>query len=444
MINHRNTLILYSAATCNLKCVYCAIDKNPALQAIDKLLEESFKGDYYFNFAKEIFPDPNQLTSVEVWGGETFLGMDRILPVMEQLIEYYPNLTNFFVSSNMTIPEWMARFDNLIKMFNKFPDREFRFRLQMSLDGTKEITDHNRGMKVTERLTETYKKMIEYCSTHDLQNVKIEAMFKPTLTIEDIVKYLDTKEKIIEYFKFFEGFLDIYHEAKPNNLMVGPTIPNTACPSPHTQADGFIFRDFARMCYEITQENKRTKIFKYYRSIMPFHGLSANACTNCSVCGGLCGSGYNIVGLLPNNTVSVCHSSFTDFLAEYKINAKQNTDSMLDANIFQSANSSKLIFPKEKLEDYEKQIIRFYNQNTTALINNLAVQIIMTAVSGQIDHKYRREDEAIRAAQYLINFTANCIRDNLAITGSITLLPYGLIKLLLNGARDYLDERLYI
>ena len=50
-----DTCVLYNDSICNLKCRYCYIDKNPALIKIDNLLKESFKGDYYFNFSKEIF-----------------------------------------------------------------------------------------------------------------------------------------------------------------------------------------------------------------------------------------------------------------------------------------------------------------------------------------------------------------------------------------------------
>ena len=53
MVKDRSTVIFYPATVCNLNCRYCSIDKNPALIQIDKILEESFKGDYYINFTKE-------------------------------------------------------------------------------------------------------------------------------------------------------------------------------------------------------------------------------------------------------------------------------------------------------------------------------------------------------------------------------------------------------
>jgi sulfatase maturation enzyme AslB (radical SAM superfamily) len=51
----RDTLTLYTTAVCNLNCSYCYIDKNESLIAIDEMLDKSFIGDYYFNFAKDMF-----------------------------------------------------------------------------------------------------------------------------------------------------------------------------------------------------------------------------------------------------------------------------------------------------------------------------------------------------------------------------------------------------
>ena len=47
-IKNRSIAIFYTCGTCNLKCTYCGIDKNPILAKIDKALEESFKGDYTY------------------------------------------------------------------------------------------------------------------------------------------------------------------------------------------------------------------------------------------------------------------------------------------------------------------------------------------------------------------------------------------------------------
>ena len=54
--NSREIAVLYTCGICNLNCRYCTIDKNPALKEIDDILDESFKGDYYFNRIKAYFP----------------------------------------------------------------------------------------------------------------------------------------------------------------------------------------------------------------------------------------------------------------------------------------------------------------------------------------------------------------------------------------------------
>ena len=84
-IKNRSIAIFYTCGTCNLKCTYCGIDKNPILAKIDKALEESFKGDYYFNQVQKYFPYPDQLKRIETWGGEPFLGMDRIIRYIKLL-----------------------------------------------------------------------------------------------------------------------------------------------------------------------------------------------------------------------------------------------------------------------------------------------------------------------------------------------------------------------
>ena len=39
----------------------------------------------------------------------------------------------------------------------------------------------------------------------------------------------------------------------------------------------------------------------------------------------------------------------------------------------------------------------------------------------------------------IFNHTAYCLKSNYNVTGSITLVPFGEIRLLCNGALDYLE-----
>ena len=64
---------------------------------IDKMLEESFKGTYYIDFLKELFPDPNQLVKVETWGGEPTLGWHRMYDLFRDIIKCYPNFLHYLL-----------------------------------------------------------------------------------------------------------------------------------------------------------------------------------------------------------------------------------------------------------------------------------------------------------------------------------------------------------
>ena len=75
----RSIAVFFTCGTCNLKCRYCNIDKNPILAKIDEKLAESFEGDYYINTLKKWFPNPGQLKKIETWGGEPFLHIEFIL-----------------------------------------------------------------------------------------------------------------------------------------------------------------------------------------------------------------------------------------------------------------------------------------------------------------------------------------------------------------------------
>ena len=58
-------------------------------------------------------------------------------------------------------------------------------------------------------------------------------------------------------------------------------------------------------------------------------------------------------------------------------------------------------------------------------------------MAGQIDSKYLDQQEATLAAQ-LLRRNCICVKDNYEVTNTISLIPIGLIRLLLNGALTYL------
>ena len=82
-----------------------------------------------------------------------------------------------------------------------------------------------------------------------------------------------------------------------------------------------------------------------------------------------------------------------------------------------------------------------YNaEGTTAKVGISAAIIVVLAMAGQIEKKYMLHENALKAAIFMQGHTSYCIKDNLNITGSYTLPPLGLYKLLLNGAMQYIQH----
>lgn len=438
----RTICVLYITATCNLKCKYCYIDKSPVLSKIDHLLEESFKGDYYFNFMKDMF-DQSKLTELEFWGGEPSYGLKRAIPTVKKAIEYFPNLTHFMMSSNLTTETCVDDLFNFWSIFKNYPYRKFHFTLQLSIDGPTYINDFNRGEKTTELFTKNFAKLVYKLNNFlkDTPNLSIEACFKETLD-NYAISQLQTKESIIHYYQFLDEYQKIVDKflGDCNNFKMHTGVPNTATPSPHTSKDGELFYNFCRLINEITEENKTKHYFYSYQNIMPFTRGALNDSN--SLCHGCltCGTGSIILGLLPNRLISGCHNGFVELLTEYK--QHQNVDSDQIDKIFftyNNANQNNIIFTEDQYKIYERQVNAFCPESNFQ-ISELSTVIRQVALAGQIDEKYKDIEEAIKGAHFIQSVTASCLRDNLQVTGSKYLFQLGYIRLFLNGAKEEIQK----
>ena len=435
---NRKTCVLYATATCNLNCKYCYIDKTPILKDIDKILTDSFKDDYYFNFMKEVF-NKNSLEEIQVWGGEPSYGLVRTLPTILKAIDYFPNLSRFMFSTNFTTPTCVEDTINFYQAIcERAPERQFYFDLQLSLDGPTEINDFNRGQGTTDKFTKNFCKFIskigDFLDSH--KNIYINAFFKPTLDGNNIMN-LKTKQDIINYYSFLESYKIIFDKNLiSSQIEFQATVPNTATPSPHTQEEGIAFANLCRNIKELYIENPNQ--FKTYISVMPFAYLSKRPFNN-GLCGGYvtCGTGDSVVGLLPNRLISGCHNGFVELMETYK---NDNRDSLLENRFFNKPNQNILIFDEEAYASYEKQVAHFYHPDSKFQISEMASLICTIANVGQIDEKYKDYEKAIDAAHFIQERTSSCMRDNILTTGSKYVFASGFIRLFLNGAKEEIEE----
>ena len=433
----RTTAVLYSTAVCNLNCTYCYINKNKGLSAIDRLLAESFSDpDYYFSFIRDYFPHRGDLQNLEVWGAETFLHMERVHPTIHKLVEHYPFFRRFFASTNFSYPEWTDKVFDLLGQFAGYAPRRFEVTLQLSLDGPSHITDATRGQGVTEKCLENFDRLLARAGEIP-GNVNLFLAFKPTLSV-DAMYALDTKEKIVAYYQFFEGLIQKVADLNLPNLNVNFPVPNIGVPAPASKADGEFFAQLVKHCRELEWENNEKEHFRFYQEITPF---STNVrpkeeatfnypCFNC-------GTGSSNLGFLPNRLLSSCHNGFVDLLEDYEANFLANPDSSIDAKLFQPTHS-KFTHTEADYAAYERQIAHYNAPESLCRMGCLAGFIRTLALAGEIDGKYATEEGAFHGAELYQSCTCNCLRDNYMVTGSTCLQPEGMIKLLLNGAVEHI------
>lgn len=441
MIKEKNVLILYTTAICNLNCKYCFIDKNPALVEIDRMLDESFDSDYYTEFAREVFPARSQLRRVEFWGGEPTLRLDRAFRTIHNLIYIYPNLKEFFFSTNFTNVNWNEQVFSFFNLLNKFEDRQFVINIQLSLDGPKEITDEQRGKGVFDRMWAQMSKFMEEYNKHSYENLTINIFFKPTLTSPLVEKYLSTKKDIIKYYKTFEEYYSFVEEKRANKrINMDASLPNFATPGLHTKHDGEVFAEFSKNCYELEKENLEHSIFKYYKTIRVYrlNRGPAPGSGYCSCVG--CGTGDGIIGLLPGRNVSNCHGAFVNLLEDYKKRAKEKKEERaIDAKLFQNEKGF-FIRKYEEQEEFERCLAFSYDCKDQSRLVNMTLMIITLAISGQIDKMYVDEAKALEAAKFILQKSAVCFRDNQAATDTCVHVALGTYRLFLNGAKEWIEK----
>lgn len=438
------TLTIFSYGMCNLNCVYCTIDKNKYLKVVDDELKKSFE-----NYEEEYIPrirkwfDKYSLENIETWGGEPLYDIERTFPLMKWLLKEYPNFNKFFSSTNFSYPHWSDKVINLINFFSENSNDIFNIDLQLSIDGPLKINDANRGKGTTDNCLKNIKLLVKKLKKNPVpNNINLTFFVKPTLSVTNIEEDLNSKEAIIDYFKYIED--NIYKPLSTTNAELSFGIPNVASPSPVTVKTGKCFANICKWCRELEKDAK--KYFEFYTEICPYSGLLSIIEDNkihfdlkSNISG--CGTGTDNIMMLPHNYYVTCHGSYGDLVSEYrKIAYNSNQYENKQINLYEYMKNTQLPYLRNE-EQYERFSIDQEHlcslENTMkgafskAVINNLAK-------SGQIDKKYLNENEQYRALTYLSTLCNYCVYNNQAINNTIAVGTTEEYKLFLNGALDYI------
>ena len=134
--------------------------------------------------------------------------------------------------------------------------------------------------------------------------------------------------------------------------------------------------------------------------------------------------------------------SFVDVLGSYKEYADKHRggNTTIDFKLFTKERPIVMTFPYQNIDLYESKINAFYKNKTTFRQADMVTQIQLLAYNNQIDKKYMNEDEALKAAHFIQEASSNCVRDHVAVLGTLYIYPLGQIRLFLNGAKDLIEQ----
>ncbi len=251
---------------------------------------------------------------------------------------------------------------------------------------------------------------------------------------------LNTEEKILNYFEFFESLYKLFNDnIKNKNIVISGSMPNFATPPVFTQEDGKVFKEFCSKLVKVSTEHK----FKTFKNIVLFSlGGSRNDYDRISGGRSFCGISQDAVGLLPNRFITTCVTSFVNLIADYKKAMLDNVNrtSSIDNAMFTNYYANAFCFPVDELEKFEKIAEPFFKSSNVATVLTTANEIMVLAQANQVQEKYKNKDEAIKGANFILSHATVCPKDNLGAANSFYAMPIGTLKMFLNGAEDVILE----
>lgn len=243
-------LSLITSNSCNQKCSYCYLHKNPAYQEQDKILLQSLEdGSFFSNIMNTIHSlhyDVKDFDTLDFWGGEPTLYFNKEESLIDHILYNFPNINKISYSTNFSTFDQQIDF---IKFFNNYV-RHLNLSIQISYDGI--FNKITRGIDPIE-IKENLKRFILALNKMCLNNLTISINLKATLPwafylqlCTDVEKYQEYLKHIQDLSTFFETFsLNKNVLLRIENSMIYPT---TTSPTHYTQEDG---RQFALGAYNL-------------------------------------------------------------------------------------------------------------------------------------------------------------------------------------------------
>lgn len=203
----RNLDIVYTAS-CNMKCSYCFIHKNPdsMLKNNGAIRQALVDGSFAQAIIKQMADSKNDLIQLALWGGEPTLNQDLFEDFITPLLDFFPNVIEVHFSTNGS-QSVLGFAEAIYKYTQTHPDRLLWLNVQFSIDGPPQINDTNRAENATRDTWNTLKELIIYGNEHCNKFFHIHTAPKATMNSK---QYFDLAQgnNLFAWYKFFDEWQD--------------------------------------------------------------------------------------------------------------------------------------------------------------------------------------------------------------------------------------------
>lgn len=444
-----SSLDVISSSVCNMRCSFCYLHKNEAYVKFDKEVQEAWKNGSYVDNIKKVIErlngDCNEIIHFDLWGGETTSSLDNITDNIPTLFSYFPNLCNFGISTNFSLP--VGALINFIKKIDLFAVKEVTVRIQLSIDGPDgEFT--KQGHPGT---WETYRKNFDEFFTEIekltlLHVTRIRMPFNSTINKDLYLNTFTTVDGMKDYmssmYTEFQAIKERAKHIKSTRVVVVMGYPGVALPFNSTVEEGMQFANSIRLWEYVKTnffEEETNKLQNDYFLRASSAYLRGDTLTSSNR---QCSQFDTTLTILPDGTIVECNGSYINNYKPYQEELKENNETHLYniAKLMAGNVYNPLTMTDEEIERMNWILLKGY-RNTFTTYNVLKLGMCEElAKSGQIPKIYATNKEmALRYITMMAKY-CTCSRENMNDTHIPYLPSAAQFRRYMNGALQYIYE----
>lgn len=452
---HIYNIDVLASSICNMRCSFCYLHKNSAYKEFDLCLKKAWQDGTYVKNLKKVFnklnANMNEVTEIGFWGGEPTLGLIDIIPNIKKILEYFPNIEKFFMSTNWTTD--ITPIIDLIQEIDLYATHPIQIGIQHSIDGPEgPITEagHPGKYAVYWKNWKTFLNKLEnldlihvnYIRGTINSNIAKDVFYDNIKNYEDLVNYMNYMLNISDELKKLVVPINNKYKEQGKNFCIdyiSGAFPGIALPFNYTVEDGIEALRYNKIWEAIAttdlKDRNLPKVFirnpaQFTRAISLLQ--MQNQCSHFD----------NAITVQHDGTIVHCNGAYINNFLPYieELKKEQNQDELNFCAVTRRNIYNPLKMTDEEIDRMQTIIIHGYRNNNSTY-NCLRLGMCKElALSHQISEKFAYDIEYLqRYLKYLGTYNT-CNRENERACGITFLGSPSQYRYYLNGLLQSVKE----